>query len=459
MAGIGFVLRKLVKKVELSSIVRAYLHATLATSGPWLVTVIELGIFYLLSRNVISPIPFENFRLIILYNFSFSLVISTPLTAVAIRYLADLIYKRDVADAVGMMFGVMIVLLGVTFPMVTYFYFYCAKLEPTMSLLAIVNFLLVLGVWTANVFLSALKYYTGVTVSFVGGLAISIVAALMLARVKADIGMMIGFNLGLAFILASLVALIFSEYPKLVRNIFKCLKYLTKFWDLALGVLFTNIAIWVDKWIMWFAPESDQLPNHLVMYPHYDSAMFISYLTIVPVMSMFLIIQETSFFEHYLKYYRDIQEHANFEKIQYNHKKMMENISYNGRNLVLFQCCICLIVLISLPRIFDVIGMNYIQIGIFRNGVLGATFQIFSMYLMILLSYFDYRKGVLLISIVFLVTNVIFTYITLHLGFAFYGYGFFLSSLTTFITAAILTERYVRKLPYHTFLDANASVD
>ena len=458
MAGIGFVLRKLMKKRNLTGVLGAYFHASLVSSGPWLFTVIALGSFFFIFKSWPILEDIEDFRIIILYNFSFSLVLASPISILATRYLADCLYKKDVSEAPGMLIGAMILLYLLGIPIASLFYLGYAKFSWPLSLMAIANFQIITGIWLISVFISAVRYYKTVTFSFIFGLTIAVAAATYLGIFLGSFGMLLGFTIGLSCILASLIALVFTEYPKECRNLFNFMSYLGSYWDLALGGLAYNTAIWVDKWIMWFAPEAEVLPNRLVMYPTYDAPMFAAYLTIVPGMAMFVLTQETAFFEVYVRYYRSIQEHGSLKKIISEYKALIESVFYSGRNLLLLQCFICILTLLLAPRIFEWTGMNLMQMGIFRFGVLGSSFQILTVYLVILLSYFDYRKGALCIQLVFLFTNTIFTFISMNLGFSFYGYGYFLSALTSFLFAAILAETYMQKLPYHTFVTTNTSV-
>ncbi|MFQ5729408.1 MAG: exopolysaccharide Pel transporter PelG [Waddliaceae bacterium] len=459
MAGIGFVLRKLLAKDNLSGVFQAYLHAMFASSGPWLFTVLALGSFFLVTGSYISLQVIEDFRVIILYNFAFSLVISAPFTAVSTRFLADLIYSENVDDAPGMMLGVLLILNCFALPIVITYYLFFTSMELSVSLLSVANFMLIMSIWLVCIFISAIKQYTGVTFSFIIGLAIAILGAILFATSSSAAGMLVGFNLGFSFILASLLALVFAEYPPRFSRPFRVLSCFKRYWELVVGALAYSLAIWVDKWIMWFAPEAITLPNSMVMYPHYDSAMFIAYLTVVPAMAMFLITQETTFFEHYVTFYRDIQEHANLQKIERNHQGMMNCLVVCGKNLLFLQGCICFLAVLAAPKIFDFLGMNYIQLGIFRFGVLGAAFQILTLFLTVLLSYFDYRKGVCAIQLFFFLSNTLLTLLSRHMGFNFYGYGYFLSNVMTFFLASVTTGRYIRKLPYYAFVVNNSSVN
>src|SRR5262249_8039447 len=96
MAGIGFVLRRLTEKDDLAGIFRAYFHATMASTGPWLFTVLALGSITLLFSDYFMVNQLINFRIIVVYNFAFSLMISAPVYMVITRYLADCIHRKNV---------------------------------------------------------------------------------------------------------------------------------------------------------------------------------------------------------------------------------------------------------------------------------------------------------------------------------------------------------------------------
>src|SRR5277367_5629790 len=104
MAGIGFVLRKLYKQDNLSGLAGACLHSAFASAGPWLFTVLALGAIAALGKSLVGVDVLFDFRVILIYNFSFSLVVSGPVFMVVTRYLSDAIYKRNVSNAVGALF-------------------------------------------------------------------------------------------------------------------------------------------------------------------------------------------------------------------------------------------------------------------------------------------------------------------------------------------------------------------
>lgn len=459
MAGIGFTLRKLARKDDIMGVVQGYFFSAIVYTGPWLFTIFSLGMLMQLGSKYLLVEEMATFRLIIIYNFAFSLVLSAPIYMVATRFLADIIYAKDVSKAPGMFFGSMILLYGIQVPLAAMFYLWYANLELWTGISAFINYCLIAGIWLISTFLTALKAFRFVTSAFGVGMFIAMICSAILASEYSVGGMLLGYSIGLTFIYFSLIARIFVEYPYQIKHVFDILEYFKKYWELALSGLVYNMAIWVDKWIMWFCPEREKLYSGLVSFPNYDSAMFLAFLTIVPAMALFVFSIETQFFERYLRFYRDIQQHATYVRIEKNHQGIIESIVEGSRNLFVLQGSLGFALILIAPTIFTMFEINFLQLGIFRFGVLGAMFHVLTLYLTIILSYFDFRGVVLGIQIIFLVTNTIFSLISMNLGFLFYGYGYFLAAVVTFVSAFIITLYYLYQLPFQSFIGHNTSIN
>ena len=309
MAGIGFELRKLTLRDDLLGVAQGYAHSATTAAGPWLFTILTLAGVVLVGSVNVAADDMTTFRLIIIYNFTFSLVLSGPFVMVATRVLADSIYARDVRQAPSMMLGYLIILFGVQALPVGAFYLWFVDLDLSLRLVAMFNFFVVSGIWLISTFLTALKDYTTITRSFVIGMGTAFFAAVLLARSYSVTGMLLGFSIGLALIFFALTARVLAEYPYRVTQPFQFGRYFSKYWELALTGLVYNMAIWADKWVMWLSPNRVALGNGMVSYPDYDSAMFLAYLTIVPALATFVLDIETRFFDRYVRFYRDIQKH------------------------------------------------------------------------------------------------------------------------------------------------------
>ncbi len=459
MAGIGFVLRKLTRRQDVGGMIRGYLHALFASSGPWILTILTVWAFYYVGSFWRLTEYIEEFRTIILYNFSFSLAFSAPLTMLATRMLADDFYELKVTRVSNLLIAVLSIQLVFSLIISTLFYGLVTTMSLEWKLLSVANFVLISGIWLSMVFISSLKYYSAITYSFVAGMFLAIVLGYALTGFIGDSGLLFGFTAGLAIILSSFIAIIFVEYPLQEGAVFFLIDPLKKYWKVVLMGTFYNFGIWIDKWIMWFAPERRVLSIGLINYPEYDMSLFIAYLTIIPAFAFFLVKQETTFFEYYVTYFKGILQHDPYKTIEKNYKELIKNLMTNARTLLLLQGGICLFTVLMAPTIMEIVGLNLVQIGIFRFGVLGATFQILTLFLIIVLSYFDDRNDSLIIAATFFVTNTIFTILTLQLGFAYYGYGYFLSTVVAFVLGCVLAERYIRNLTYHTFITRNLAGD
>jgi polysaccharide biosynthesis protein PelG len=458
MAGIGFELRKLIDRDDLTGLLQGYSHAALATAGPWLLTIASLAAIVVLGIPATTPDELANFRVIIVYNFAFSLVLTGPAAIVTTRYLADRIYAKDVQQAPAVMLGALTLVYALAIPLAAPFFLIYLKLDTLVRLAALLNFMLVSGIWIVSVFLTALKNYRAVTMSFAVGLLVGITGAVLLAPAWSIAGMLAGFDLGLAFTLFTIIARVFAEYATPANKPFVFLKYFRTHWDLALGALAYNAAIWVDKWLMWLAPEREILKSGLVSFPDYESAMFLAYLSIVPVIAAFTLTMETGFFEKYLQFYGEIQSHAPYGRIQRNHQELIRSFLDGGRDFLGLQGCICVFTILLSPQLFEWLNIGFGQLGIFRLGVLGAFFHGGFLFLSIILAYFDQRRIVLVQAFLFLGTNGLFTIISIRLGFPYYGYGYFLASMIAFGCAFVATARLLNRLPYQTFICQNSSI-
>lgn len=455
MAGIGFVLRRLLKEDTLTSKFQAYFHSVFASSGQWLFTIIALGMFYYFTQSLNAYEVIDSFRGIILYNFALSLVICAPISITTTRYLSDCIYRQDLQDATSMLLGSLILTFVISTPFIILLYFYFVQFSTPIALAATVNFFVISGIWVTNIFLSALKYYSAITFTYLFGMIIAVVSGVLFSDRSSPLGLLVGFTAGLMFILVCTISLIFTEYPPSSGPIFKFFSYFKRYWQIALGGLVYNLAIWVDKWIMWFCPDALQLPNGMVMYPLYDSTMFFSYLSVIPVLAMFLLHQETTFYGYYCRYYSDIQEHSTYEHIYDNFLELWHQVSLLAKNIFLFQGCFAMLLVLVTPKILDLFRLDYLHVSIFRYGVIGAAFQVWGLFLIILLSYLDNRRDALFIQCFFLISNTLFTLFFMKFGFPLYGFGYCLSSILTFLVGGLIVEKYLRELPYHTFVTNN----
>ncbi len=458
MAGIGFELKKLTNHDNLIGVMHAYISAGFAAAGPWLFTILAIAGITILYADFLSYDALINFRVILVYNLAASLVLSAPVFMVITRYIADAINQKDVTSVPSTLLGCLLLTLLFQLPVAITLYGWYVDLPLSLRLSAIANLFLLTGVWLLGVFLMALKDFRAVNWSYGIGMLIAVLAAHWLRVDYGAAGMLNGFNIGIAIIVFSLTAKVFAEYPYRYGTPFSMLPAFRRYYQLAWGGFFYNLAIWIDKLIMWFAPERVKLPSKMIFYPDYDSAMFLAYVTIVPAMAIFFFSVETHFFQRYRRFYDDILDHKPLWRIKENGQKMLDSILYHARTFMVVQGAITFLAIILAAEILELVNFSYRQIGIFRLGTLGGMLHVLALFMMIILSYFDSRSRVMWLQLFFLVSNIILTYISMQMGFAYYGYGYFLSSALTFLLTAFVLYRFMSHLPYHAFITHNNAI-
>ncbi|MBC8165872.1 MAG: exopolysaccharide Pel transporter PelG [Bryobacteraceae bacterium] len=458
MAGIGFELRKLTQRGDLLGVGEAFAHSALASAGPWIFSAIALTAIALIGSTAVTPDEMATFRLIVAYNFAGSLILAGPISIILTRYLADRIFEKNVKEVPAVLAGALAMLWLGGLLLALPVWFIVLKADSVTRCLAYVNFMLIASIWLVSVFLSALKNYKAITFAFGSGLSIAVIAAAVLAPRFLVPGMLAGLNIGFAFVLFTILARVLAEYPTSATRVLDFLPYTKKYWELAAGAAIYSLAIWIDKVIMWSAPGTQTLPSGLISSPDYESAMFLGYLTVVPSMAAFTVLIETGFFERYVRFYDDIRRHACLAKIRKNQQAISDIFNEGACNFLVLQGSICLTAILLAPQILSLFQSGSSQIAMFRLGTLGALFNAGYIFLTVVLSYFDLRRPILALHVLFLLTNVLFSYVSANAGFAFYGYGYFLSSLVAFGAAFFVTAWHLNRLPYLTFVVKNTSV-
>jgi uncharacterized membrane protein len=452
MAGIGFRLKKLIEEDSLSSIGKAYMHASFITSGPWLFTIIALQFFTFYARGATQTEDYQNFNAIIAYNFAFSLIFTSPFFIVTTRYLADRIFVHDMTRAPSILAASMAALLCVQAPIGIWFYFGYANLSATVAFHAYLNLLLLSSIWLVGVFLTVLKEYAVITLSFCIGMAVGIISGYFLREYYSIPGLLMGFNIGLTVVVFGMVGEIISEYNFPINwNLKEYFSYYKKYADIAITTTLYNLGLWFDKIVLCFADNAVKLESNLIINFDYFQGMFLAYFAIIPVIAIFFISVETNFFNHYHTFYRDILSGVPYSKIKENHASLKKSLIEGARTVVILQGVICFFAIASGPKLFEFYNIDPIHLQVFSYGVLGGFFHIVMLFITIIMSYFDDRRGTFWIYFVFCFSNGIFSYLTMKLGIQFHGMGYFFASMLACVVSLLVLFRHIEKLPYYTF--------
>jgi polysaccharide biosynthesis protein PelG len=450
MAGIGFELKKILKKGTFSSELQAYLYAALISSGPWLMSVICLGILGILKGTGLSGREHEIFRSTIIYTYAFSIMYVGSIQLVTTRYLADQLYINNEKITLPTFFTctVLILIGGGLFAGLCYYPFDLSSLH---KLSAIVLFLLVSMIWVCMIFLSVIKDYISIVYAFAGGTLTSIFAAPCVGKLLGAEGFLLGYLLGQTIIFFWLLSKLLIEFP--VSGLWNkdLFRYFREYWDLIVIGFVYNLAIWSDKFIFWFAPDSRLIVPWFRAHDFYDGALFFSYLTIVPGLALFMVNIETKFYDHYRHYYGKLTGKHSYAGILKEKSLMILMLKDSMRMVFIFQGAVTILCIVFAPYLVKMAHLIPVQIPIFRICLIGSFLQILLAMNIIILFYFDLRKHVLVVTLLYLFSNVVFSMLTTKFGIQYYGYGYTYACFISLIVAYHYLDASVRDLEYITF--------
>jgi uncharacterized membrane protein len=463
MAGIGFALERLYRSNSIADRMASFAHASIVAAGPCLLSVLCIWLISATISELEGKTTISAFRALIIYSFSLSFVVTAPIALVSARFISDKLHDRDVAAVSGIMlaaFGfsaVIIVAAG------TLLFGFVLDLDAAASVAAVANCALIALVWVACLFCSVTRDYTSVTVFFAIGMLLAVVGVTVGYNVRPDLATMLwGFNIGLGATLFGLLARIIATFPFAVKSISAPASALARaavgYWPIALGGLFGAIGAWVDKWIVWLSPFGTQIQNGLLHAPLYDSAMFVSYLVVIPAYAAFVVHLEVKFFRNYRLFYSSILEHATLAQIRAHGRRLRDETVASLSGITVPQLAVCALVAVSAPTVVDVLDMQFRQVGTLRFGLIGAAFQFLFITCSSLTLYFDRRMMFFVLQTVFLVLNATLTWGLLALGPTYLGLGFLAASAISALIAYLALVRTLYRLDYLTFIANNPAV-
>ncbi|MBK7396664.1 MAG: exopolysaccharide Pel transporter PelG [Myxococcales bacterium] len=318
MAGIGFSLRKHLRKETYFGFFTAYLLAGVIGSGPWVVSICSM-----LLIGTLSPAfgakgeGMSHFLATVTQLMAASLVPSGLLQLMFTRFIADRTFEEDEEAVVPNLFGALLVTtLGsalVATPVAAFGF--AGGGYHAYRVLLVCAFVTLCNMWVVTVILSGMKGYWSIVLVFLLGYGITLGAALALAPYGAP-GYLAGFCMGHGAMLFAMLVLITRAYPASKLIAFQFLDRKRVFPELALAGVFFNLGIWADKFVFWAYPlTSETLVGPIRYSVIYDVPIFVAYLTVIPGMAAFLVRIETDFAEKFAIFFDAVRKGTSFQRL------------------------------------------------------------------------------------------------------------------------------------------------
>lgn len=456
MASIGSEIRKILERDSYWSVLRAYGYAGLVSGGPWVLSILSIMMIGVLAVILgVAQKEVNAFQICVTYLMAGSLIWTGGMQLMFTRFVADQTYASDKAEVLPNLFGVLTVTMGGGFMWAAPFIFWSFTGSFFQQLLLLSNFIILSGLWINLIFLSGMKAYRRIVWTLVKGYSLGIVVALMASSWELN-GLLLGVLIGHGYLLFSFLHHIVREYPGRSLVKFDFLRNRRSFYSLfAVGTLY-YLAVWVDKFIFWFVPvTSEAVIGPLRASIIYDLPIFLAYLFILPGMAVFLVSMEADFAEQHERFYRAVREGDTLMHIEHRRDRMVYAARQGIYEIFKVQGLTVVLCLLWGRELLHAVGISPLYIHLFYIDVVAVSVQVLLMAILNVLFYLDARREVLIITACFFISNLIFTFATLHLGAETFGYGFAASvTLSAFLSLFILSHKFNR-LEYETFMLQN----
>lgn len=451
MAGIGFELQRVLRKGGIGSLIQVAFAGVMIVAGPWLMSI--AGIFFI-SRFA-APALAEGrglFISVVVYSYAFSLVLFGGFHYLFTRIVADQIYEEKNREA-----GALLVLfsLGVFVAAAAVASAAAAPLKiqflrnpelfrfSSVGLFAVINLL-----WIMMIFVSLLKNFAGILISYFAGMAISVVAAIVLGARWGLGGAMAGFAGGQLAAALFLAALLLKRYrpgrfaglPRLIGEYFRRYRFLF------LSGLLYFWGIWVDKIVLWFAFGVAPNGTFLRLYGAYDVPVYLASLTMIPGLVYFVVVLETDFYLGLMDFLKSLQGRT-LRSVQERKYNLRASMNRGLLEQSLFQGVITVAFILLAQRILPLAGASAEYAGVFRVLLSAVYFHFLMLTLMTFLLYMELFLQAFITAAVFFLLNLggSLAIVYLHLPGA-AGTSYLASAVVASVVAFLFLDRGARRL-------------
>lgn len=453
MAGIGFELRRLLKKESILGVIRAYGYAGVISSGPWVLSILSVMLIGIVSvGQVIPQTLIVQYLVSVTYLMAASLIATAPLQLMLTRFISDRLFEKRHLAVLPNLFGALLLTTfftgvlgtGLAVSLFTQSFFY--------ELLMVASFVVLSNIWMVVIFLSGMKSYNAILAVFAAGYGTAIILSLPLRMVGME-GLLAGFCIGQCVLLFAMLFLVARQYPGDCLVSMEFLDRRKSYYSLAATGLFFNLAVWADKFIFWCNPATSQRvigPLHASII--YDLPIFLAYLSIIPGMAVFLVRMETDFVESYDKFYNAVRQGDTLKHIRLYKDAMVLNIQQGIYEIFKVQGLTVVLLFLAAGPLMEAIGISRLYTRLFRVDIIGVGVQVLLLAIFNVTFYLDLRGTACLLSAMFLVINLSASWLSIILGPQYFGLGFATATTLTSLFGLCLLNRKLNNLEYETFM-------
>ncbi|MBW1721812.1 MAG: exopolysaccharide Pel transporter PelG [Deltaproteobacteria bacterium] len=451
MPGTIFLLERRTKKPLLTLSAVREAGDSFEAIGPWFLTVFSLVVMGL-GVSIITGKPPLLFYLMITYGTALSLILSSPLHSMFARYLADEIFLGHLQEVASGMLALTVLVAGLSLGLSSLMIFYFSTISAALKVGFVALTTILSLLWCISSVFSALQKERLMFKLFIGGVSFGLCLFLLL-KPRGTERLLLVFSIGMLVPTAGGYGYLVKLYMR--EKLFLNWAFLRKKGAVRLGFsLFSfTLGFWADKMVFWFFPGTGDAYDPFFHYSaEYDFPFFIA-ITLMMIGSLLVYKgMKRRITGPYEAFVYKLYNNFPFRELALEKFRLVQGIGQVSSSILLFYGGLSLLVLFFLY--FRSIPFPWKNPFVFHYLLLGSIFFSLYFFYFLVLQYLDDFKGLVLLNTLFLFTNSGFTFISIKLGWKFFGTGFMAASVISALTAFFLVNGRVGGLEYEVFRKA-----
>lgn len=454
MAGIGFELKKLFAKKGLFASIRAYGYAGIICAGPMLLGVLLLlGARFITGYAGASGHDRELLNSMLTYALLSSLTLTSLFSMATTRAVADLYYLKQLDRIMPSFYGSIAIMLAVGVPAYGIFLHF-SGVSLIFKVLSLLFFAVLIVVWTEINYLTAVKNYREILITFF----ISLLCALLLGAflsiylgMEPITAMFLAIITGYGFMMLRYFIVLYRYFPEGKGTCMHFLRWFDNYPELTIIGFFINNGLFGHLVIMWTSRLGIQVQGLFYGAPAYDIPALMAFLSILITTVNFVTSVEVRFYPCYRDYFSLFNDKGSLEDIEEAERNMFivlrEELIYLAQKQVFTTIFFIILGTLLLP--VSGLGFSREMLGIFRVLCVGYAFYAIGNSIMLIQLYFADHKNALLSAILFMSFSMVLTFVFRDMSTALYGFGFLIGGAVFFLASLIKLNAYIKKIKYH----------
>lgn len=461
MAGIGVKLNKLYEKNTLITTISGISYSMIITIAPMIIGMLMIwGMSYLLDFRELDYAHRELFSCTVLYIFIYSLIITSTLNAVISRFMSDVIFEERYSEIMACFYYCLAIIVVMAFiPMVPFFLheYRVGGVDPVFILISFGSCYGLILTFYCMTYLSICKDYAKIALFYLIGLGIGLLLAWGLhdlCHVQTIYAMLSGIGVGFLLTAALEYAQLLSYFRDNSHNYTAINHHFKKYWQLIVANTAYIVGLYSHNFVFWNTDMRMVVVHTFICAQPFDMATFLALITNISATTIFISSVERRFTFRYRKY-SEMVIGGRLEDIEAAQNRMFRQLSVELMGLVRIQFIISIILFLFFVVMMPQLGISGLVMQIYPSLAAGY-FILFLMYSCLnFLYYYNDLLGAVLISVGFLVSDVVFSIWASHLDSIWYGVGLVIGAFIGW-TIGYLRLRWVeRNLERHIFCEAH----